>query len=257
MKVAFFGDIIGKPGRTALEDGIRHVRSSGADFVIANGENASGGLGLTPENAEEMLKMGVDIITSGNHIWNKREMVERISGLDRVLRPANYPVGVPGRGMAVIKANSYRLAVLNLQGRVFMGEIDCPFRKADEILSAMGSSADAVFVDFHAEATSEKNALGSYLDGRAAAVVGTHTHVQTADERILPSGTAYISDVGMCGPVDSVIGMESGTVVPRFLTGMPTKFEVGGGRTMVNAVMVEIDHSTGRARSIERINYLI
>lgn len=257
MKVAFFGDVVGKRGRTALEDGIRRVRLAGADFVVANGENASGGIGLTPENASQLLSSGVDLITSGNHIWSKKEMAESISGMERVLRPANYPAGVPGRGYAVIKANSFRLAVLNLQGRVFMEGIDCPFRKADEILNALGAEADAVIVDFHAEATSEKNALGLYLDGRVTAVLGTHTHVQTADERVLPEGTAFITDVGMCGPLDSVIGMDPATVIPRFLTAMPTRFEVGAGRPVVNAVVVDIDHSTGKARNIERLNYIV
>lgn len=257
MKVAFFGDVVGKPGRTALEDGIKVARSEGADFIIINGENASGGIGLTPENAEQLLDMGIDLITTGNHVWGKKEMVDKIVSMDKVIRPANYPPGVPGRGFAVIRSNSFRLAVINLQGRVFMGGNDCPFRKADEIIESLSMDADAIIVDFHAEATSEKNALGIYLDGRAAAVLGTHTHIQTADERVLPNGTAYITDVGMCGPMDSVIGMESRTVIPRFLTGMPTKFEVGGGRAMVNAVMIDIDHSTGKSRSIERINYTL
>lgn len=255
--VAFFGDIVGKPGRAALEVGIDYAKSLGADFIIANGENSAGGVGITPETAKQMLDMGVHAITTGNHVWNKREMAERISEMDRVIRPANYPAGVPGKGYCILRSNSYRLAVLNLQGRVFMGGNDCPFLKADQVIEAVAFDSDAVLVDFHAEATSEKVALGAYLDGRASAVLGTHTHVQTADDRVLKGGTAYITDVGMCGPLDSVIGMASETVVPRFINGMPTKFEVAAGRPMVNGVMLDIDHSTGKARSISRINFLL
>ncbi len=257
MKVAFFGDIVGKPGRAALEAGIDYAGSLGADFVIINGENASGGIGITPDTARQLLELGVHAITTGNHVWNKKEMAERISDMDRIVRPANYPEGVPGKGYCIVKSNSFRLAVVNLQGRVFMGGNDCPFRKADQLISQIGSDADAILVDFHAEATSEKVALGMYLDGKVAAVIGTHTHVQTADDRVLPGGTAYISDAGMCGPLDSVIGMASETVIPRFLNGMPTKFEVGGGRPMINGVMIDIDHSTGKARSINRVNFVI
>lgn len=257
MKVAFFGDIVGKTGRMALEAGIKMVQAEGADFIIANGENVAGGIGITPETAMQMLGLGVSVVTTGNHVWNKREMAERISEIEGVIRPANYPPGVPGKGYAVVKSNSFSLAVINLQGRVFMGGNDCPFRKADEMIAAVGSGADAIIIDFHAEATSEKVALGNYLDGRVSAVLGTHTHVQTADERILPNGTAYITDVGMCGPYDSIIGMASETVIPRFLNGMPTKFEVGRGSPIINGVMIEIDHSTGRARAIERISLLL
>lgn len=257
MKVAFFGDVVGKIGRTALEAGIDKVRAEGADFIIVNGENAAGGIGITPETAKQIKDLGAHVITTGNHVWSKREMAEKISEMDGIIRPANYPPGVPGRGYVVVRSNSYALAVVNLQGRVFMGGNDCPFRKADEIIGSISSEADAILVDFHAEATSEKVALGLYLDGRAGAVVGTHTHIQTADERVLPNGTAYITDVGMCGPLDSVIGMASETVIPRFLNGMPTKFEVGNGSPMINGVVIEIDHSTGRARSIDRINMIL
>jgi metallophosphoesterase (TIGR00282 family) len=257
VKVAFFGDIVGKPGRTALEAGIAYAKAMGADFVIVNGENASGGMGLTPETAKQILDLGVHAITTGNHVWSKKEMVEKISGLDRVIRPANYPQGVPGRGWCIVRSNSYRLAVVNLQGRVFMGGNDCPFLKADEVVGLIGADADAILIDFHAEATSEKAALGLYMDGKVAGVVGTHTHVQTADERILPLGTAYITDVGMCGPLNSVIGMDKDTVIPRFLNGMPTRFEVGNGQAVTNGLMMEFDHSTGRAKAISRINFMV
>lgn len=253
MKVAMFGDIIGKPGRVHTLSVIARLKASGAvDFVVANGENAAGGIGLTPEVAREMLDGGVDVITTGNHVWNKREMAEYLDKEDRVLRPANYPSGVPGKGSTVVFGGGFRLAVLNLQGRVFMQPIDCPFVCGRHALGEIGSSADIVVVDFHAEATSEKQALGLYLDGGAAAVVGTHTHVQTADERVLPLGTAFITDLGMCGPIDSVIGMDASTVIPRFVTALPSRFAVAKGPVVVSGVIVEADHSTGRARRIDR-----
>ncbi|MBP7784569.1 MAG: TIGR00282 family metallophosphoesterase [Firmicutes bacterium] len=253
MKVAMFGDVIGRPGRVRALSVIARLRAGGAvDFVVVNGENAAGGMGLTPEVAREMLDGGVDVITTGNHVWNKREMTEYLDKEDRVLRPANYPSGVPGRGWTAVSSGSLRLAVLNLQGRVFMQPIDCPFIRGRQAVDEIGSSADIVVVDFHAEATSEKQALGLYLDGDAAAVVGTHTHVQTADERVLPGGTAFITDLGMCGPVDSVIGMDANTVIPRFVTAMPSRFAVAKGPVVVSGVIIEADHSTGRARGIER-----
>jgi len=253
LKVAMFGDVIGRPGRVRALSVIGRLRAGGAvDFVVVNGENAAGGIGLTPEVAREMLDGGVDVITSGNHVWNKREMAEYLDKEDRVLRPANYPSGAPGRGWTVMSSGSLRLAVLNLQGRVFMQPIDCPFVRGRQALDEIGSSADITVVDFHAEATSEKQALGLYLDGGVGAVVGTHTHVQTADERVLPGGTAFITDLGMCGPIDSVIGMDPDTVIPRFITALPSRFAVAKGPVVVSGVIIEADHSTGRARGIER-----
>ena len=252
MKIAIFGDAIGRPGRKAVMSEIAALKDS-IDFFIVNGENASGGIGLTPETAKEFFDNGVDIITSGNHIWNKKEMVSSIDNFKTLLRPNNYP-DAPGRGYCVVNKNGYRLGVLNLQGRTFMPPIDCPFKSADAALSAIGSEADAVIVDFHAEATSEKVALGKYLDGRVAALVGTHTHVQTSDERILSNGTAYMTDLGMCGPMDSVIGMTYDAVIKKFLTALPVHFEIGKGDISICGAIIEINHSTGKATNIERIN---
>ncbi|HPU74867.1 MAG: TIGR00282 family metallophosphoesterase [Firmicutes bacterium] len=254
MKVAMFGDVIGRPGRVRALSVIARLKATGAvDFVVVNGENAAGGMGLTPEVAREMLDGGVDVITTGNHVWNKREMADYLDKEDRVLRPANYPSQVPGRGWTVVSCQSVRIAVLNLQGRVFMQPIDCPFVRGRRAVDEIGSSADIIVADFHAEATSEKQALGIYLDGAVAAVVGTHTHVQTADERVLPGGTAFITDLGMCGPVDSVIGMDADTVIPRFITALPSRFAVAKGPVIVSGVIIEADHSTGRARGIQRL----
>lgn len=253
MKVAMFGDVIGRPGRTRVLAAVAALRARReVDFVVVNGENAAGGMGLTPEVAREMLDGGVDVITTGNHVWSKREMADYLSRESRVLRPANYPVGVPGRGWTIVSGSSLRLAVLNLQGRVFMQPIDCPFVRGRQAVEEIGSSADIIVVDFHAEATSEKQALGLYLDGSVAAVVGTHTHVQTADERVLAGGTAFITDLGMCGPVNSVIGMDPDTVIPRFLTALPSRFSVARGPVVLSGVIVEVDHSTGRARGVQR-----
>jgi len=254
LKVAMFGDVIGRPGRVRALSVIARLKATGAvDFVVVNGENAAGGMGLTPEVAREMLDGGVDVITTGNHVWNKREMADYLDKEDRVLRPANYPSQVPGRGWTVVSCQSVRIAVLNLQGRVFMQPIDCPFVRGRRAVDEIGSSADIIVADFHAEATSEKQALGIYLDGAVAAVVGTHTHVQTADERVLPGGTAFITDLGMCGPVDSVIGMDADTVIPRFITALPSRFAVAKGPVIVSGVIIEADHSTGRARGIQRL----
>ena len=254
LKVAMFGDVIGRPGRVRALSVIARLKATGAvDFVVVNGENAAGGMGLTPEVAREMLDGGVDVITTGNHVWNKREMADYLDKEDRVLRPANYPSQVPGRGWTVVSCQSVRIAVLNLQGRVFMQPIDCPFVRGRQAVDEIGSSADIIVADFHAEATSEKQALGIYLDGAVAAVVGTHTHVQTADERVLPGGTAFITDLGMCGPVDSVIGMDADTVIPRFITALPSRFAVAKGPVIVSGVIIEADHSTGKARGIQRL----
>ncbi len=246
------GDIVGKPGRravTALVPGLK--RELRLDIVVANGENMAAGRGITVKTAHEILAAGVDVITSGNHIWAQSEVVPYLDSDARVLRPANYPDGVPGRGMLTFAG----LTVINLMGRVFMYEIDDPFRIADQLLESV-EPGTPVLVDMHAEASSEKAAMGWYLDGRVSAVIGTHTHVPTADARILPRGTAFAGDAGMCGPLDSIIGVEVEPVIRKFLTGMPVRFNVAEGSRMTtfNSVLVEIDEATGRARSIERVD---
>jgi len=229
------------------------IKVHGADLCIVNGENAAGGFGITAENAEEIFQAGADVITSGNHIWNRKDGADLMVHEPRLLRPANYPIGAPGAGLYVLNSSEGAVAVINLMGRVFMPPVDCPFREADRLLGELGSDIRMVFVDFHAEATSEKVALGWYLDGRASSVVGTHTHVQTADERILPGGTAYISDVGMTGPADSVIGIKTSLAVGKFLSGVPRRFEAAGGKGQINGVLIEMNPETGRAISIQRI----
>lgn len=254
MKILFIGDVTGKPGRKILADRLPGLRRShGVDAVIANGENAAGGKGLTAGVAAELFAAGVDGLTGGNHIWQNREAYNLLDADPRVLRPANYPPGVPGRGAAVITAaGGARLGVLNLQGRVFMNHIDDPFRAGREQAEALRAQVPVVVVDVHAEATSEKVAMGWYLDGRVSAVIGTHTHVQTADERILPGGTAYITDVGMTGPRDGIIGMAREGILERFLTQLPVKFEVAPGAVQLNGVIVTVA-GDGRATAIERV----
>lgn len=259
MKILYFGDVVGKPGRRAVvRTAARLVDGGEADFVIANAENASGGKGIDPKTAREFFDAGFDVLTSGNHIWQHKEIMSYLDSSDRLLRPANFSPGVAGRGFGVFLSRAGPpVAVVNLIGRVFMGLAECPFRAADEALRRIGDRAPIVFVDMHAEATSEKVALGRYLDGRVAAVVGSHTHVQTADECVLPNGTAYITDTGMCGPSDSVIGMRTQQVVKRFLDQLPARFEVGDGPALVQAVLVDVDDETGRARSIERLREVV
>ncbi|MEX1172335.1 MAG: TIGR00282 family metallophosphoesterase [Chloroflexota bacterium] len=262
-RVLLIGDLIGKPGRLAVEQvlpGLREER--GIDFVTANGENVAGGMGLTPSTADAILASGVDVITSGNHIWDKREIYPYLETTDRVLRPHNYGShDVPGRGWGTYDAlDGSQVTVINLQGRTFMQPIDNPFTDADALLdesSAPEPLPPIRLVDFHCELTSEKNALGLYLDGRVSAVVGTHTHIVTGDERILPGGTAYQTDLGMTGPVWSVIGFEPRTVLPRFINALPTRFEVGSGPVIFNALQVDIDPATGRALALERIQRLV
>ncbi len=257
VRVLMIGDMIGKPGRQAVEQllpGLREER--GIDFVTANGENVAGGMGLTPSTADSLLAAGVDVITSGNHIWDKREIYPYLESNDRVLRPLNYGTdGVPGRGWGVYHAlDGTELAVLNFQGRTYMQPIENPFTDADAVLDESSEPLPPVrIVDFHCELTSEKNAFGLHLDGRVSAVVGTHTHVVTGDERILPGGTAYQTDLGMTGPVWSVIGFDPKTVLPRFINALPTRFEVGDGAVVFNAAQIDIDPATGRALAIERI----
>jgi len=251
------GDMIGKPGREAVEKLLPELREQrGIDFVTANGENVAGGMGLTPSTADSILASGVDVITSGNHIWDKREIYPYLESHDRVLRPLNYGTdGVPGHGWGVYHAlDGTELAVVNLQGRTYMQPIENPFTDADALLDESSEPLPPVrLVDFHCELTSEKNALGLHLDGRVSAVVGTHTHVVTGDERILPGGTAYQTDLGMTGPVWSVIGFDPKTVLPRFINALPTRFEVGDGAVVFNAAQIDIDPATGRALAIERI----
>jgi hypothetical protein len=233
------------------------VSQFGIDIVVANGENAAGGNGITREVAQELFSHGVNVITMGNHVWSQKEIFSYINQEARIVRPANYPAGAPGRGAGIFRAKSGpELGVINISGRIFMQELDCPFRKADDLINQLKDKVDIIFVDFHAEASSEKMAMGWYLDGRVAAVCGTHTHVQTADERILPGGTAYITDVGMTGPRNSVIGVKKEPVIEKFLTQMPRRFEVAEGLYQFNAVVIDIDDQSFRAVGIERIqNY--
>jgi metallophosphoesterase (TIGR00282 family) len=255
------GDVIGKPGRRALEELLPALRSErGIDFVTANGENLAGGMGLTVSTAEALFAAGVDVITSGNHIWDKKEIYPFLESSERVLRPMNYGThDVPGRGWGVFHAlDGSDVAVINLQGRTYMQAIENPFTDADRLLDEASEPLPPVrLVDFHCEITSEKNALGLHLDGRVSAVVGTHTHVVTGDERILPGGTAYLTDLGMTGPVWSVIGFDPKTVLPRFLNALPTRFEVGDGPVVVNACQIDVDPATGRALAIERVQRLV
>jgi 2',3'-cyclic-nucleotide 2'-phosphodiesterase len=255
MKLLFIGDIFGRPGRELVRFGLEAlVAAHEIDLVIANGENAAGGNGITREIGDSLLSQGVDVITSGNHIWDKKEALDYIGVEPRLLRPANYP-DAPGRGSYVARTPAGRsVGVLNLMGRVHMGSLDDPFRVADREIAALAERTKIVFVDFHAEATSEKIAMGWYLDGRVTAVVGTHTHVQTADERVLPGGTAYLTDVGMTGPHDGVIGVEKGPVLQRFLTGMPARFDAASGDPRLHAVVVTADEATGRATDIRRLS---
>ena len=255
MKILFIGDIVGRVGRRALSELLPGlVADHGVDFTIVNGENSAGGIGITPRIGEELFAMGVDVITSGNHVWDKREAFDLLAADDRVLRPANYPPGAAGRGSGVYDSRAgVRVGVVNLQGRVFMQEIDCPFRTGSELLRSLKEQTPVLVVDIHAEATSEKLALGWYLSGQASAVLGTHTHVQTADERVLEGHTAYITDVGMTGPSDSVIGIRKDLSIKRFVTQLPQRFEAATGPAMLNGVIIDVDETTGAARSIERV----
>jgi hypothetical protein len=260
LRCLVIGDIIGKPGRLAIERLLPTLRTElDLDLVIANGENVAAGAGLTPGLAEDLLSAGVDVITSGNHIWDKREIYEYLDTGRPVLRPLNYPDDAPGRGWLVHELpDGDSVAVINLIGRVTMNQLDSPFLAADALLEGGAEPLPPVrIVDFHCELTSEKNAMGWYLDGRVSAVIGTHTHVPTADARLLPQGTAYLSDVGMTGPRDSIIGFRLDTVLPRFLRHLPTRFEVGEGPVSFNGALLEIDRRTGRAESIELVQRVV
>ncbi len=249
ITVLFLGDVIGKPGRQAAAEYLQETR---ADFKLINGENMAGGLGITPTVAIEMLEAGADAITTGNHVWKKKEIIPYLMAEQRVIRPLNYPPGTPGFGATVLKRNGKTICVANIEGRTFMASLDCPFRAMEEFLSTRTDDTPVV-VDFHAEATSEKIAMGWFLDGRVSCILGTHTHVQTADETILPKGTGYITDMGMTGPTDSVIGMDKEAVIERFLTQLPQKYEVAKGGIQVQGVMITIDARSKHCVAIKRI----
>jgi metallophosphoesterase (TIGR00282 family) len=257
LKILFLGDVFGKPGRQAVQRLVpRLIAREGLDLVVANAENSASGTGVTPDSADELLAAEVDLLTSGNHIWSKREIVPYLERKDsRLLRPANYPPGSPGRGRAIVSTpDGRKLGVVNLEGRVFMKNLDDPFRVVlEEIAALRAEGARAILVDMHCEATSEKNAMGWYLDGKVSAVLGTHTHVQTADARVLPGGTAYVTDVGMCGPWDSVIGVRKELVLERFVTQRPVGFEPAKRDVWLQGAIVELDDESGRARSIARV----
>ena len=252
MTILFIADIVGRPGRAAVEHGLPLLRARReVHFTIANCENAAGGFGVTPEIARELLDRGIDVLTSGNHVWDKREIYEYLEREPRLLRPANYPAENPGRGVFYGQAAGLRVAVLNLQGRVFMAPLECPFRMSRRLVREAEGRADVVFVDFHAEATAEKVAFGWHLDGLVTAVVGTHTHVATSDARVLPGGTAYLTDAGMTGPADGVIGVRKELAIERFLRQTPNRFEVATGNARLQGVFVDIDDRTRRATAIE------
>jgi metallophosphoesterase (TIGR00282 family) len=257
LKILFLGDVFGKPGRQAVQRLVpRIIARDGVDLVVANAENSASGIGVTPDSADELLAAEVNLLTSGNHIWAKREIVPYLERPgSRLLRPANYPPGAPGRGRAVIETpDGRKLGVLNLEGRVFMKALDDPFRAALEGVEALrAEGARAILVDMHCEATSEKNAMGWFLDGKVSAVLGTHTHVQTADARVLPGGTAFVTDVGMCGPWDSVIGVKKELVLERFVSARPISFEPAKRDVWLQGAIVDVDDATGKARSIARV----
>ncbi len=252
MRILMIGDVVGKPGRRLVQEflpGLRH--KLGLNLVVANGENSAGGLGITLNTANELFDSGVDVITTGNHVWAKKEIIPYLDGEIPIIRPLNFPPGAPGRGFLIFKD----VMVVNLMGRVFIGEYDCPFRAMDDLLLKNEGKAKVIVVDFHAEATSEKVAMGRYLDGRVSALLGTHTHVGTIDACILSGGTAYVTDVGMVGPMDSVIGDDAESVIYSFLTRMPHRLSVGKGRAIFNAILVEVDKTSGRAVNIQRIEH--
>jgi metallophosphoesterase (TIGR00282 family) len=256
FRVLALGDVMGRPGRMLIREALKGiVKEKGIDVVVANGENASGGAGLTMKNAGELLDAGIDVITSGNHIWNQPDCEEMLTHFPNVLRPANYPEPCPGSGHVIVQAASEKVAVINLQGRVFMEPIDCPFIVFERIREELEGKASVILVDFHAEVTSEKVAMGWFVDGRASFIFGTHTHVATADARILPGGTAYITDLGMCGSFNSVIGMRRDMILQKFLTQRPHRFEVARGDVALNGAICDIDPSSGFAVAIERFEH--
>ena len=255
MKILFIGDIVGKIGRKATKALLPSIVTKyKIDLVIANGENLAGGFGLTEKTVNEIFSSGVHVITTGNHVWDKKEFIPEISKIPNVLRPLNYPPGVPGFGSLIYKvSNGTKAAIVNISGRVFMPNLDCPFRMGQQEIERIEQETKIIIIDFHAEATSEKIAFGYFMDGRVSAVVGTHTHVQTADEKILSNGTAYITDVGMTGPCESVIGIEKDLIIQRFLTNMPARFETAKGQGCFDAVVIEVEDESGRASAIQRL----
>jgi len=254
MKILFIGDIVGKPGRKAVKALLPSVLNRfKIDLTVANCENAAGGFGVTEKVSRELFDYGINIMTSGNHIWDKKEALGLLDKEDRILRPLNYPPGVPGRGSITINVTGTKVGIMNVSGRVFMNPMDCPFRTADRELQSVKKETDVIIIDFHAEATSEKIAFGHYMDGRVSAVIGSHTHVQTADEQVLPAGTAYISDAGMTGPAYSVIGVEIEQIIDKFLRQLPKKFNTAKGDSVMSGVIIEINERTGKALSIHRL----
>lgn len=254
MNVLIIGDICGKPGRQAAMQYIPELKAEyNIDLAIANGENTAGGVGITQKILHEIYGYGVDIVTSGNHIWDKREIFDFIEDEPHLIRPANYPPGAPGQGYCILTLQGKKVGVVNLSGRSFMPSMDCPFRKIDEILLALEHKCDYIILDFHAETTSEKMAMGWYLDGRVTCVVGTHTHIQTADERILPKGTAYITDLGMVGPWNSVLGVDKDLILKKFITGLPVKFDLAAGPNVFCGIILKIDDQIGVVQEIKRV----
>ncbi|MDI6601772.1 MAG: TIGR00282 family metallophosphoesterase [Thermoanaerobacteraceae bacterium] len=254
MRILFIGDIVGRPGRYLLRDFLNFIKDEyNIDVVIANGENAAHGNGLTKKIVDELYSYGIDVITSGNHIWDKKEILDIIDNEERLIRPVNYPEGVPGKGYTFYKYGEITICIINVMGRVFMNPLDCPFKTIDKIIDACADIATHIIIDFHGEATSEKIAFGYYVDGRVTAVLGTHTHVQTADAKILPGGTAYITDVGMTGPLNSVIGSDKDAIIKKFITGIPSKFDVAGGEAQLNAIILETNEN-GRVNNITVLN---
>lgn len=257
MNILFIGDIVGRPGRNLVKVLLPSIiREHKVDFVIANAENAAGGKGITGPIKDELVGAGIDVLTMGNHVWDNKAVFDFIDNEPRIVRPGNYPGDCPGQGYhTYISGNCTRVTVVNLSGRVFMNSLDCPFRTADRILDEVRGTSDVIIVDFHAEATSEKQAMGWYLDGKVSAVIGTHTHVQTADERILPGGTAYITDVGMTGPMDSILGMVKEEALHKFLTQRPVRLTVARGRSQLDAVLLRFDPENFTVKTIKRIRY--
>jgi len=253
MKLLMIGDLVGSAGRTAFANLVTRLKPKTVDFVVVNGENSAGGKGITRALAGELLEAGADVITTGDHVWDQRELAGQIAQEPRLLRPMNMAPGCPGAGWCTVTTPWGRVTVVNLLGRVFMSPYDCPFRSIESLLAREKNLGRIIVVDIHAEATSEKVAMGRFLDGRVSVVAGTHTHVQTSDETILPKGTAYLTDLGMTGPMDSVIGRDTASILTAFQTGMPARFEMGGGDTCIQGAMVDIDETTGKARSIARV----
>ncbi|MDH7578453.1 MAG: TIGR00282 family metallophosphoesterase [Bacillota bacterium] len=257
MRILFLGDIVGRPGRRAVKEILPSLKEKyHPHLIIANGENAAGGNGITEEASQELYDAGIDILTMGNHVWDRKEIYNFIDHDERIIRPANYPPNTPGRGFTMVPVRNSLVGIVNLAGRVFLPPLDCPFRSIDQILPLLQQETSLILVDFHAEATSEKVAFGWYVDGRVTAVIGTHTHIQTADERILPKGTGYITDVGMTGPRDSVLGVKLEAVLKKFLTLQPVRFEVAGGALQLNALFLEIHPEQNTTQKIERIQVI-